>query len=78
MRTNKKNRADMMPHSWIIDCLDFFGIADNIERLLIGSMGRRKTLLAAGREVLSKVNINRGVFQGGELSPLLFVIALIP
>ena len=68
----------MVPYSWIIDCLNIFGIAENIERPLIRSIGRRKTLLAAGCEVFGEVYINRGIFQGGELSPLSFVILLFP
>ena len=31
---------DMVPHSWIIECLDFFGVAENIKSLLVNSMGK--------------------------------------
>ena len=33
-----KKAYDMVPHSWIIECLDFFGLAENITSLLVNSM----------------------------------------
>lgn len=65
----------------LLDCtgsLDSFGIADNIKNLLTISMRSSRTQLFAGGEVLGEVDINRGIFQGDSLSPLLFVISLIP
>ena len=32
----------------------------------------------SGKNKLGKVNVRRGIFQGDFLSPLLFVVALIP
>ena len=29
---------DMVPHLWIIKCLDLFGVAENIKSLLVNSM----------------------------------------
>ena len=37
-----------------------------------------KTDLYFGSTQIGEVNINRGIFQGDDLSPLLFVVALIP
>ena len=37
-----------------------------------------QTILMAGNEELPRVNTQRGDFQGDTLSPLLFVICLIP
>ena len=31
-------KAYMVPHSWIIECLDLFGVAENIKSLLVNSM----------------------------------------
>ena len=33
-----KKAYDMVPHSWIIECLDLFGVAENIKSLLVNSM----------------------------------------
>ena len=53
-------------------------VAKNIEQLLIGSMPDWKTVLTAGGQELGEVDIRRGIFQGDSLSPLLFVVAMIP
>ena len=33
-----KKAYDMVPHSWIIKCFDLFGVAENINSLLVNSM----------------------------------------
>ena len=69
---------DMVPHSWIIECLEIFGIARNVERFIHRSMAQWKTELTSCGESLGHVDIRRGIFQGDSLSPLLFVLCLIP
>ena len=71
-------KAYMVPHSWIIECLDLFGVAENIKRLLVNSMERWKVMLCSGNSELGEVEIKRGIFQGYSLSPLVFGLALIP
>ena len=73
-----KKAYDMVPHSWILETLSMFGIADNIKQLIQNSMPVWKTQLYHDQENLGTVNIKRGIFQGDSFSPLLFVIALIP
>ena len=68
----------MVPHSWIVECLQLFGIAQNVTNMLADSMKKWRTELTSCGEVLGEVNIRRGIFQGDSLSPLLFVVALIP
>ena len=66
---------DMVPHSWIIECLDLFGVAENIKSLLVNSMEKWKVMLCSGNSELGEVEIKRGIFQGDSLSPLVFVLA---
>ena len=73
-----KKTYDMVPHSWIIKCLDLFGVAENIKSLLVNSMEKWKVVLCAGNSELGEVEIKQGVFQGDSLSPFVFVLALIP
>ena len=73
-----KKAYDMVPHSWIIECLNLFGVAENIKSLLVNSMEKRKVMLCSGNSELGEVEIKRGFFQGDSPSPLVFVLALIP
>ena len=72
-----KKAFDMVPNSWLIKCLELFGVADNIRALINSSISTWKTELAAEEKVLGEVNIKRGIFQGGCVSPLLFIVVLI-
>ena len=73
-----KKAHDMVPHSWLEECLEIFGSADNVRKLLSNSMKTCRAELTAFGESLGDVQIKRGIFQGDSLSPLLFVLALTP
>ena len=73
-----KTAYDMVPHSAIIECLDLFGVAENIKSLLVNSMEKRKVMLCSGNFGLGEVEIKRDIFEGDSLSPLVFVLVLIP
>ena len=73
-----KKAYDMVPHSWIIECLDLFGVAENIKTLLVNSMEKWKVMLCLGSSELGEVEIKCGIFQGDSLSPLVLVLVLIP
>ena len=75
---NYKKAYDMVPYSWVIECLDLFGVAENIKSLLVNSMEKWKVMLCSGNSELGEVEIKRGIFQGDSLSPLMFVLAVIP
>ena len=53
-----KKAYDMVPHSWIIECLDLFGVAENIKSLLVNSMEKWKVMLCSGNSELGEVEIN--------------------
>ena len=52
-----KNTYDIVPHSWIIKCLDLFGVAENIKSLLVNSMEKWKVMLCSGNPELGEVDI---------------------
>ena len=68
----------MVPHSWLLKILELVGTARDITELLKRSMQSWRMVMFSGKNKLGKVNIRRGIFQGDSLSPLLFVVALIP
>ena len=73
-----KKAYDMVPHSWIIDCLEAVGINEKIRRRLAESMKSWRVELISGEENLGEINIRRGIFQVDSLSPSLFVVCLLP
>ena len=88
VKTRKKNLAigwidyqkvfDMLPHSCIIDYLYSLGLNKKLITFLQSTMKNWRVELTCNNENLGEVEIKRGLFQGDSLSPLLFVIALIP
>ena len=69
---------DLVSHSWILETLKMVGVAGRIRRMLGESMKNWTTNLECGGRNLATVEIMRGIFQGDSLSPLLFIICLIP
>ena len=72
-----KKAYGMVPQSWNLECLKFFGAAENIRRLLENSMKSWRTELTSNGQSLGTVSIKRSIFQGDFLSPLLFVLTMI-
>ena len=73
-----KKAYDFVPHSWVNECMEIFGIAENVREFLQRSMKQWKLSLTSNGEELGDVDIKRGIFQGDSLSPLLFVLSMIP
>ena len=73
-----KKYYDIVPHSWICECLEMFGIASNVQDFLNNSMKSWEIELNASGKTLGEVDIRRGIFQGDSLSPLLFVLCMVP
>ena len=73
-----KKAYDMVPHSWILASLEALGVDGNVQRLLKESMKTWRVELTCADKELGEINIKRGIFQGDALSPLLFVVCLVP
>ena len=61
-----------------VDCLKMYKISDKIINFITEVMKTWKVELIAGGKTLTEVEIKRGIFQGGVLSQLLFIIAMMP
>ena len=73
-----KKAYGSVPHSWILKCLKMFRIADNIIKFLERSMQFWQIILHLNQDIVGVVSIKCGIFQGDSLSPILFILCLIP
>ena len=55
-----------------------FGVADNVRNFLEKGMVQLKLLLTFNDEDLGEIDVKREIFQGDSLSPLLFVLSMVP
>ena len=51
---------DLVPHSWVNECMEMFGIAENLRTFLQKSMQQWRLSLTANGEDLREVNVKRG------------------
>ena len=72
---NIRKTNDMVSHSWMIKSIQLVGAAKNIVNLPKESLENWKTNLICSNTDLGAVKINRGIFQGDSLSPVLFVVS---
>ena len=68
----------MVPHSWIINSLKMYKISDEVINFIDKTMKTWRVELTAGGRRLAEAKIPRGIFQWDALSPLLFIIAMMP
>ena len=73
-----KKAYDSVPHSWILRSMGLVGVATNITSFMEKTAKMWNTTLTINGETIGEVKIKRGIFQGDSLSPLLFIISLIP
>lgn len=73
-----KKAYDSVPHSWILKSLELMKVNREVIRFLSMSMEKWNTQLMINGEEIGQCKIRRGIFQGDSLSPLLFVISMIP
>ena len=50
-----KKAYDMFAHLWIIECLDLYGVAENIKSLLVNSIEKWKVMLRCGNSELGEI-----------------------
>ena len=68
----------MVPHSWIQKCMKVFGVAVNVRSSVNASMKQWNTELTASNQRLGNLKTTRGISEHDSLSPLLFVLVMIP
>ena len=73
-----KKANDMVSHSWIINSLKMYKISDGVINFIDKTMKTRRVELTAAGRKLAEAKIQRGIFQGDALSPLLFIITMMP
>ena len=73
-----KKAYDSVPHDWILHCLRKFGVHEKIVTFLNSAMCHWSTALIVNGMFLGKIAIRCGIFQGDSLSPLLFILSLVP
>ena len=73
-----KKAYDFVPHSWINECMKMFGIAENVRNLLEKNMEQWKLVLTSNGEDVGEVEVKKRIFQGDSLSPLLFLLSMVP
>ena len=72
-----KRAYDMVPQSWILHCLKMYKIPNQVVQFIEKTIQTRRVELTEREKSLAEVTIQRGIFQGDALSPLLFVIAMM-
>ena len=73
-----KKAYDSVPHSWILESLSTIKVNASINKFLRKAMKMWRTELMVEKESCGLCDIKSGIFQGDSLSPLLFIVALIP
>ena len=73
-----KKAYDMAPQSWIINSLKMYKISHETINFIEKTMKNWRVELKAGGKGLAETKTRRGIFQGDALSPLLFIIAMMP
>ena len=68
----------MVPQSWMIHCLKMYKISHKVINFIEKTRQTWRVELTAGGRSLAETKFQRGIFQGDALSPLLFIIAMMP
>ena len=73
-----KKAYDMVLHSWIIKSFKMYKISDEVINFIDKTMKTRRLELTAVGRTLAEARIKRGIFLWDALSPLLFIIIMMP
>ena len=73
-----KKTYDIVPHSWIVECLGMVGVSEEVKHFWSESMKPWRLDLTCNNQTLGGVDVKQGRFQGDSLSSLSFVLCLIP
>ena len=73
-----KKAYDKVLQIWIINCLKMFKILNEDINFIKKTMKKWRVELTAGGRILAEAKIQRGTFQGHPLSPLAFIIVMMP
>ena len=73
-----KKAYDMLPQSWILHCLKMYKISHEVINFIEQTMNTWRVELTAGGRNTADTKIQRGIFQGDALSPLRFIITMMP
>ena len=57
-----RKEYDFVPHSWINECMELFGIADKIRNFLEKSIKQWKLSLRSNGEDIGEVHVKREIF----------------
>ena len=69
---------DSIPHSWILKSMEMCKINPRIIKLFESSFQQCVVNVIQSGSTLGKLHIKRGLFQGDSVSPIHFIIGLIP
>ena len=73
-----KKAYDIVSQRWIINCLKMYKISHEVIKFIEKAMKTWRVELTAGGRSLAETKIQRGIFHGDALSPLLLIIAMMP
>ena len=73
-----KKAYDSVPHSWLLSSMAMCGISPAIIEFFATSLSQSYVDLFLNNNCLGNIKIRRGIFQGDSVSPLHFVISLLP
>ena len=72
-----KKAYDTLPQSWILHCLKMYKISHEVINFIEQTMKTWRVELTAGGRSIAETKIQRAIFQGDALSPLLYIIAMM-